>query len=171
MSASSHEAADALRACLRRAHIVDGLLFRAVTSCGHVRPSALSAGDVARVIRAGPVGTRRRSGANHSGHSVRVGMGQDLHAANASLAAIMEADAGRRPRWSVAARAQSVRHATPSRNSISETIAPAESIGATQDCCSGFARCLARRARLDAQTRRLFLNSVRKLYGSRLDTF
>ena len=86
------DAASALRAWLRRAQIGDGPLFRAMHRSGLVRTTALPPADVARVIRrraAAAFGAD--AGARYSGHSARVGMAQDLLAANASLAAIMEA--------------------------------------------------------------------------------
>ena len=86
------DAASALRAWLRRAQIDDGPLFRAMHRSGLVRTTALPPADVARVIRrraAAAFGAD--AGARYSGHSARVGMAQDLLAANATLAAIMEA--------------------------------------------------------------------------------
>ena len=85
-------AASALRAWLRRAEVTDGPLFRSVHRSGLVRPGALPPADIARVIRrraAAALGAA--AGARYSGHSARVGMAQDLLAANATLAAIMEA--------------------------------------------------------------------------------
>ena len=86
------DAAHALRAWLRRAHISEGPLFRAVHRAGHVRRTALPAGDIARIIRRRAVAALGSdAAARYSGHSARVGMAQDLLAANATLAAIMEA--------------------------------------------------------------------------------
>ena len=85
-------AVTALHAWLQRAAIIERPLFRSVHRSGLVRPSALPAADVARVIRrraAAALGAE--AGRRYSGHSARVGMAQDLLVANATLAAIMEA--------------------------------------------------------------------------------
>ena len=86
------DAASALRAWLRRAQIGDGPIFRAMHRSGLVRTTALPPADVARVIRRrATAALGADAGARYSGHSARVGMAQDLLAANATLAAIMEA--------------------------------------------------------------------------------
>jgi integrase len=86
------DVSSALRAWLRRAQIGDGPLFHAMHRSGLVRTTPLPPADVARVIRrraAAALGAD--AGARYSGHSACVGIAQDVLAANASLASIVEA--------------------------------------------------------------------------------
>ena len=85
-----------LRRWLKAAEIHDGPVFRPVNKAGIVGATALTGGDVPRILkrlaaRAGldPVGI--------SGHSARVGMAQDLVAGGADLPAVMQAGRWKSP--------------------------------------------------------------------------
>jgi site-specific recombinase XerD len=90
------DAAAAVRAWLDVAGVEAGPVFRAVRRTGRVG-GALGAGEVARVFRK----LARRAGLEAAddvaGHSCRVGMAQDLVAANADLPAVMQAGRWKTP--------------------------------------------------------------------------
>jgi site-specific recombinase XerD len=83
------EAAAALVSYLRAAGITDGPLFRALTKGGRVKASGITRRDVGRVLR--ELGERGKLGCRLSGHSLRVGMAQDLVAAEIGENLIMQA--------------------------------------------------------------------------------
>jgi site-specific recombinase XerD len=84
------EAAAAVTAWLTRAGITAGLVFRSVNKAGGVSDRALSTRDVGRVLKAVAVTGRLEHRAAISGHSLRVGMCQDLVAADLDVASIMQ---------------------------------------------------------------------------------
>ena len=71
-------------------------LFRAVRKNGVAKPSPLEAGEISRLLKdmASKAGI---DPAMISGHSARVGMSQDLVAAGADLAAVMQAGRWKTP--------------------------------------------------------------------------
>ncbi len=85
------EASQALKAWLERAEITEGPVFRSVSPGGNVKPSVLDTRDVRRTLK----GLAERANIPHaesvSGHSLRVGMAQDLVAADLDIAGIMQA--------------------------------------------------------------------------------
>lgn len=85
------EAAFALQAWLARASLVEGPVFQGLTAGGGLTGQALASRDVGRILK----GLAARSGLAHadavSGHSLRVGMAQDLVAADLDIAAVMQA--------------------------------------------------------------------------------
>jgi len=85
------EAAEALRVWLMRADITVGTIFRSLTKSGRVTERALDTRDVHRSLKSRAVAARLKHGAKVSGHSLRVGMAQDLAGANTDLAGIMQA--------------------------------------------------------------------------------
>ena len=86
----SPRTAAALRAWLDCAGVATGPVFRAIRKNGMVKSSPLEAGEIARLLKdmASKAGI---DSAMISGHSARVGMSQDLVAAGADLAAVMQA--------------------------------------------------------------------------------
>jgi site-specific recombinase XerD len=87
------DTAHALRAWLDRASIEVGAIFRSITKNGRVTDNVLSTRDVRRILKARAIGARLGHGAGVSGHSLRVGMAQDLTAANIDISAVMQAGA------------------------------------------------------------------------------
>ena len=83
------DATDALRAWLEAANIQDGFIFQSMTRGHRATGRAISTRDVRRILK--EVG--QLAGIDASGHSVRVGMTQDLIATNADLPSIMQAGA------------------------------------------------------------------------------
>jgi site-specific recombinase XerD len=86
----------ALRAWLDCARITSGPLFRAIRKNGVAKPSPLEAGEIARLLK----DMATKAGIDPtmiSGHSARVGMSQDLVAAGADLAAVMQAGRWKTP--------------------------------------------------------------------------
>jgi len=88
-----NEAAQALQAWLTRAAISSGAVFRSVNRGGNVSERALSTRDIGRILKALAHAGRLKHRATVSGHSLRVGMCQDLVAADLDIAAIMQAGA------------------------------------------------------------------------------
>ena len=92
----SPRTAVALRAWLGCARIASGPLFRAIRKNGVAKPSPLEAGEIARLLK--NMATKAGiDSAMISGHSARVGMSQDLVAAGADLAAVMQAGRWKTP--------------------------------------------------------------------------
>lgn len=85
------EASDAVAAWLNRAGIDSGLVFRSVVKGGRVTDRALATRDIGRVLKAVAVIGRLDHRDSISGHSLRVGMAQDLVAADLDVASIMQA--------------------------------------------------------------------------------
>jgi site-specific recombinase XerD len=83
------DATEALKAWLDAANIRDGFIFQSLTRGHRATGRAISTRDVRRILK--EVG--QLAGIDASGHSVRVGMTQDLIAANADLPSIMQAGA------------------------------------------------------------------------------
>ena len=83
------DAAEALTAWLEAANIQEGFIFQSLTRGHRATGRAISTRDVRRILK--EVG--QLAGIDASGHSVRVGMTQDLIAANADLPSIMQAGA------------------------------------------------------------------------------
>lgn len=83
------DATDALKAWLESANITEGVIFQSLTRGHRATGRAISTRDVRRILK--EVG--QLAGIDASGHSVRVGMTQDLIAANADLPSIMQAGA------------------------------------------------------------------------------
>ncbi len=85
------DAATALRAWLARAEIDEGMVFRSVTSGGNLAASSIGTRDVRRILKSMAVRAGLAHAAGVSGHSLRVGMCQDLVAADLDIAAVMQA--------------------------------------------------------------------------------
>lgn len=83
------DATNALKAWLEAANIQQGAIFQSLTKSHKVTGKALTTRDVRRIIKQ----LGQLAGINASGHSVRVGMTQDLIAGNADLPSIMQAGA------------------------------------------------------------------------------
>lgn len=89
-------AASALRGWLDRAGIDAGLVFRSLSRAGRPKENSLDTRDVRRLLK----GLARMGGIPDdavSGHSLRVGMAQDLVAANLDIASVMQAGGWRSP--------------------------------------------------------------------------
>lgn len=86
----------AVQAYIREAGVVDGPLFRSLRRNGQVRPRALHANEVARILRR-LIAQAHLPTDGVSGHSCRVGMAQDLAAAGATLPQLMDAGDWRSP--------------------------------------------------------------------------
>lgn len=84
-------AAEALKAWLVRAGITEGPIFRSVTKAGNVTERRLSTRDVHRIVKSRAQQARLPNADGISGHSMRVGMAQDLASGNIDLAGIMTA--------------------------------------------------------------------------------
>lgn len=82
-----HDAATALTEWLQAANIKDGYIFQSLTKGHRATGKAISTRDVRRILK--EIGML--AGIDASGHSVRVGMTQDLVAANLDLPSIMQA--------------------------------------------------------------------------------
>lgn len=85
------EAAEALRAWVTRSGVTEGAIFRSLTKAGRVTERVLDTRDVRRILKTRAMAARLKHGAKVSGHSLRVGMAQDLAGANTDLAGIMQA--------------------------------------------------------------------------------
>jgi len=92
------EAAQALAAWLARAGIDQGAVFRSINKGGRVTDTALSTRDVQRILKARATEARLTHAATVSGHSLRVGMAQDLVAADLDLGSVMQAGGWTTPR-------------------------------------------------------------------------
>lgn len=91
------EAAEALQAWLQRAGITEGPVFRSITKAGRVTSRRLSTRDISRIVKARAMQARLKNAEGVSGHSLRVGMAQDLAAGNIDLASIMQAGSWKSP--------------------------------------------------------------------------
>jgi site-specific recombinase XerD len=92
----SPRTAAALRSWLDCAGLATGPVFRAIRKNGVAKPSPLEAGEIARLLK--EMATRAGIDSTMiSGHSARVGMSQDLVAAGADLAAVMQAGRWKTP--------------------------------------------------------------------------
>jgi site-specific recombinase XerD len=85
------EAAEAVQAWLARAGITEGPVFQSLTKGGRATGRALTTRDVRRTLKALAVAARLSHGKDVSGHSLRVGMAQDLVAADMDIASVMQA--------------------------------------------------------------------------------
>lgn len=92
------EAAEALRAWLTRAAITEGSVFQSLTKGGKATGRPLDTRDVRRILKDMAVAGRLEHGAQVSGHSLRVGMAQDLVAADMDVASVMQAGGWTTPR-------------------------------------------------------------------------
>jgi site-specific recombinase XerD len=92
------EAAQALQDWLKRAHITQGPVFQSLTRSGKATGKALTTRDVRRLLKELAVGARLGHGMGVSGHSLRVGMAQDLVAADMDMASVMQAGGWTTPR-------------------------------------------------------------------------
>jgi len=84
------EAAAAVDEWLNRARIKSGLVFRSMNKAGGVSDRALCTRDIGRILKAVAVTGCLEHRAAISGHSLRVGMCQDLVAADLDVASIMQ---------------------------------------------------------------------------------
>ena len=110
------EATEALRAWLREGQIESGPLFRKVDRHGQVWARSLTAAAVREMLRARSAEAGLDGADEVSGHSLRVGMAQDLIAAGAELPAVMQAG-----RWqSQTMPARYGRHLLAERNAVAE---------------------------------------------------
>lgn len=87
-----------VRRYLAEAGIVDGCVFRPLSRGGNVRGDSLDARDVARIFRRIVDRTPGLDPVGVSGHSVRIGMAQDLVADGVDLPSLMQAGRWRSPR-------------------------------------------------------------------------
>jgi site-specific recombinase XerD len=85
------EAGQAVTTWLQRAGITSGPVFQTLTKGGKATGNPLDTRDVRRILKAVAVTARLEHGAAISGHSLRVGMAQDLVAADLDLASVMQA--------------------------------------------------------------------------------
>lgn len=85
------EAAQALRVWLERAGIAAGPVFRSINKGGRTSNAALDTRDVRRILKARATEARLTHAATVSGHSLRVGMAQDLVAADLDVGSVMQA--------------------------------------------------------------------------------
>lgn len=92
------EAAQAVQAWLACASIEAGPVFQSLTRGGRPTGTALDTRDVRRTLKARAEQARLPHAGNVSGHSVRVGMAQDLVAADLDVASIMQAGGWQTPR-------------------------------------------------------------------------
>lgn len=92
------EAAAALVAWLERSSSKTGPVFCSVTKGGRATGTALSTRDVRRILKARAVKARLGHAATVSGHSLRVGMAQDLVAAELDVGSVMQAGGWSTPR-------------------------------------------------------------------------
>jgi site-specific recombinase XerD len=90
------DAAAALKRWLEASGVVSGPLFVSLTKGGKVKGRRLNVRDVSRVLKG--LAKRARIETSFSAHSLRVGMAQDLTAANVEGAAIMQAAGWTTPR-------------------------------------------------------------------------
>lgn len=92
------EAAQAVAVWLDRAGITEGPIFQSLTKAGRTTGRALTTRDVRRILKAVAIAARLEHGASISGHSLRVGMAQDLVAADLDVASVMQAGGWATPR-------------------------------------------------------------------------
>jgi site-specific recombinase XerD len=92
------EAATALQQWLASAGITAGLAFRSITRGHRATDRALDRRDVSRILKARAAGARLGHAAGVSGHSLRVGMAQDLVSAGLDVASVMQAGGWRSER-------------------------------------------------------------------------
>ncbi len=92
------EAAHAVHAWLARAGIEAAPVFQSLTRGGRVTGLALDTCDVRRTLKERAQQARLPHASNGAGHSVRVGMAQDLVAADLDVASIMQAGGWQTPR-------------------------------------------------------------------------
>jgi site-specific recombinase XerD len=92
------EAAEAVQAWLTRAGITQGPVFQSLTKGGKATGRPLTTRDVRRTLKALAVAARLGHGKDVSGHSLRVGMAQDLVATGTDLAGVMQAGGWTTPR-------------------------------------------------------------------------
>lgn len=92
------EAAQALKHWLERAGIGSGLVFRSLTRYGRATERGLDSRDVRRILKERASAARLEHALGVSGHSLRVGMAQDLVAADLDVAAVMQAGGWKTPR-------------------------------------------------------------------------
>jgi site-specific recombinase XerD len=92
------EALQALQAWVAKAGITSGPMFCSVNKAGRATGTALSTRDVQRILKGVAVRCRLPHAATVSGHSLRVGMAQDLVAADLDVASVMQAGGWSTPR-------------------------------------------------------------------------
>lgn len=92
------EGSQALRTWLERAAITTGPVFRSITKSGRVTGNAISTRDVRRILKHRATAARLTHAEGVSGHSLRVGMAQDLVAADLDMASVMQAGGWTTPR-------------------------------------------------------------------------
>jgi site-specific recombinase XerD len=85
------EASQTLTAWLERAGITAGPVFQSLTKGGRATGRPLTTRDVRRTLKAVAVAARLEHGAGVSGHSLRVGMAQDMVAGGIDQGAVMQA--------------------------------------------------------------------------------
>jgi integrase len=90
------EAAEALRRWLEASGIASGPVWRSLTRGGKVKAAGINRRDVSRILKR--LAARARLETSLSSHSLRVGMAQDMTAANIEGAAIMQAAGWTTPR-------------------------------------------------------------------------
>ena len=93
-----HEATEALRNWMTRVGIAEGPVFRSLTRGGRPTDLALDTRDVRRIFKGLASRAKLAHAPGVSGHSVRVGMSQDLIAADVDMAAVMQAGGWSTPR-------------------------------------------------------------------------
>lgn len=91
------EAAQAVEAWLAAARIKSGPVFQGLTRAGRPSGCALDTRDVRRILKDRARQARLPHAAGVSGHSVRVGMAQDLVAADLDVASVMVAGGWKSP--------------------------------------------------------------------------
>lgn len=84
-------AADALKNWLTRSGIIEGAVFRSIGKGNLLRGNRLDSRDAHRILKRRAVNASLRHAANVSGHSLRVGMAQDLAAKNIDIGSIKQA--------------------------------------------------------------------------------
>jgi len=89
------DAAKALAAWLARAGITSGAVFQTLTKGGNATGRAIDTRDVRRILKS--VAADCGIEGDISGHSLRVGMAQDLVAADLDLASVMQAGGWKSP--------------------------------------------------------------------------
>lgn len=92
------EASHALQTWLERAGISTGPVFRSINKAGRVTGNTLSTRDVRRILKRRAAGAKLVHANAVSGHSLRVGMAQDLVAADLDIASVMQAGGWSTPR-------------------------------------------------------------------------
>jgi site-specific recombinase XerD len=92
------EATEALKDWLARSRITEGPVFQSLTKSGRATGRPLTTRDIRRTLKALAVSARIGHGKAVSGHSLRVGMAQDLVAADLDIASVMQAGGWTTPR-------------------------------------------------------------------------